>query len=983
MTITESADTITFDATEAQTLDNVADLGATTDQALTTGGIIVGDGNTVGATTTKWLFDDTNNDVTTTGNVGIGTTNPLALLDLGGANGATPTNTKLWIKGAGSGSNPAVIQSRISLGVDNNVDYGAFIGAVNIDGSGSGMALALGDRGAGIDHVAMYLRTGNVGIGTTAPNQKLTIEGTLSLKEKASANADTAAYGQLWVKTATPNELWFTDDGGTDTQLGAGGAGDLKADGSVPLTADWDVGAYDITAVEFKGALKGNADTVTNGVYTSDFPLNQDTTGKADTAGNADTVTNATFTTALTVNTGTLTLTAHADNDSVLTIGKGAVGVTGTNTGDNTVCTSGTATSAGTVTGLTLNSETLTLNTGALTLTPNADDSSVLTIGAGAVSVDGSNTGDQDLSGKADVDQTMYIGTTGVAINRTTAALTLAGLTLTTPDIGTPSAGTLTNCTFPTLNQNTTGKADTAGNADTVTNGVYTTDFPLNQSTTGSAATLTTPRAINGVDFNGSAPITVTAAAGTLTGATLKSDVLASSLTSLGTIASLVATTADINAGTFDGIVGGTTPADGSFSTLSATGKVTATDNVTIGGTTGAGTSGEGVLVIENNRAPTTSPANVVQLYAEDIGVEATGGTVTRSGGKTIHTFTSSGTFTVPANGPTEVTYLVVAGGGGGSYYGGGGGAGGYRTGTAFAVTPQGYSITVGTGGAGKAADSVGNAGLVSTFDTISATGGGGGGCSPANGAAGGSGGGGGSTSTNWVGGAGNSGSYDPVEGYAGGANYRFSSYGAGGGGGSSEVGHAAPDANYGGAGGDGTSNSITGGAVIYAAGGGGSIRSGGTAGGAGGSSGVGGAGGNNAVGGNATANTGSGGGGGGSTNAGGSGSDGIVIISYTTPAPTSELVVRDEAGNVTTLSPHNFKNIPNNKIKKLETDSDGMAWTYHSEKDNKSITVDMFSAIQLLEKVSGEKLIYTNDEADIKNNVNVLSLKELKKEIK
>jgi len=38
----------------------------------------------------------------------------------------------------------------------------------------------------------------------------------------------------------------------------------------------------------------------------------------------------------------------------------------------------------------------------------------------------------------------------------------------------------------------------------------------LNQDTTGSAATLTTPRAINGVDFDGSAAITVTAAGSTL-----------------------------------------------------------------------------------------------------------------------------------------------------------------------------------------------------------------------------------------------------------------------------------------------------------------------------------------------------------------------------------------------------------------------------------------------------------------------------------
>jgi hypothetical protein len=49
---------------------------------------------------------------------------------------------------------------------------------------------------------------------------------------------------------------------------------------------------------------------------------------------------------------------------------------------------------------------------------------------------------------------------------------------------------------------------------NTVTTGVLSiaiaADFPtLNQSTTGSAATLTTPRAINGVNFDGSAPITV------------------------------------------------------------------------------------------------------------------------------------------------------------------------------------------------------------------------------------------------------------------------------------------------------------------------------------------------------------------------------------------------------------------------------------------------------------------------------------------
>lgn len=72
---------------------------------------------------------------------------------------------------------------------------------------------------------------------------------------------------------------------------------------------------------------------------------------------------------------------------------------------------------------------------------------------------------------------------------------------------------------------------------------IVAADIPtLNQSTTGNAATATTlqtSRNINGVAFNGSADITVTAAAGTLTGTTLSSGVTASSLTSVGTLSSL------------------------------------------------------------------------------------------------------------------------------------------------------------------------------------------------------------------------------------------------------------------------------------------------------------------------------------------------------------------------------------------------------------------------------------------------------------
>ena len=128
----------------------------------------------------------------------------------------------------------------------------------------------------------------------------------------------------------------------------------------------------------------------------------------------------------------------------------------------------------------------------------------------------------------------------------------------------------------------------------------------LNQDTTGNAATATvleTTRAINGVNFDGSAAITVTAAAGTLTGTTLKSTVTASSLTSLGTVATgtwqgtavadtYVANDLTISGGTVNSsVIGGTTAAAGTFTTLSATGNVTLGDAVGDSVTFNAGTA--------------------------------------------------------------------------------------------------------------------------------------------------------------------------------------------------------------------------------------------------------------------------------------------------------------------------------------------------------------------------------------------------------
>ena len=126
---------------------------------------------------------------------------------------------------------------------------------------------------------------------------------------------------------------------------------------------------------------------------------------------------------------------------------------------------------------------------------------------------------------------------------------TETGITVTYQD----ADGTL-DFVVGTLNQDTTGNAATATALETARNiggvsfdGTGNIDLPGvnsagNQDTSGNAATATvlaTARNINGVSFNGSSAITVTAAAGTLTGTELKSTVVTSSLTSVGTLTSL------------------------------------------------------------------------------------------------------------------------------------------------------------------------------------------------------------------------------------------------------------------------------------------------------------------------------------------------------------------------------------------------------------------------------------------------------------
>jgi trimeric autotransporter adhesin len=249
-----------------------------------------------------------------------------------------------------------------------------------------------------------------------------------------------------------------------------------------------------------------------------------------------------------------------------------------------------------------------------------------LTIGTGlsGTSYNGSagatiaNTGVLSVNGSTGV-------VTGIA---TTASPTFTGtvtLPLTTAGyVTTNSSGAISSvATIP--NSGLTNSSVTVGTTSIALGASSTTLAGLTSvsstsftgALTGNASTATKLAAsknINGVPFDGSADITITAAAGTLTGSTLNSEVTASSLTSVGTLTS-----------------------------LSTTGDVTVGGNLTVNGTT----------TTVNSTTLSVADANIeIAKVATPTDVTANGGGITIKGAtdKTFNWYSSTGSLTSSEN---------------------------------------------------------------------------------------------------------------------------------------------------------------------------------------------------------------------------------------------------------------------------------------------------------------------------------------------
>ena len=212
------------------------------------------------------------------------------------------------------------------------------------------------------------------------------------------------------------------------------------------------------------------------------------------------------------------------------------------------------------------------------------------------------------------------------------------------------------------------------------------------------------------------------------------STISAVTLSSLSASGGTLSWTASTNAVEYFWYIG---TASGSGTILTSGKVVSGTLTVNFSATLASGVTYYGWVIPRSSTL--TNGATTIGSGSWSSASYATGGTISTTGGRRFHTFTTNGNFvltTYPPTGPIEVM-CIGGGGGGGCQSGGGGGAGNMIAATfssgggADQLSPGTYAVVIGTGGAGgQIGVSRGTNGTNTTFAStkIIALGGGGGG---------------------------------------------------------------------------------------------------------------------------------------------------------------------------------------------------------------------------------------------------------------
>src|SRR3989339_156705 len=169
--------------------------------------------------------------ITTTGYVGIGTTNPTSKLGIKdtATNGALTSTLRLWQEGSGSGTGAS-----IELGFADNSLSSASIGGF-YDGAGRGLSFNTALSGVALSEKMRITSAGYVGIGTTTPQQKLHVNGSILANGTINATTDLCIQGGACLSSVSASAGGWTKTG---TQVALTTATDNVSIGSTDFFVD-------------------------------------------------------------------------------------------------------------------------------------------------------------------------------------------------------------------------------------------------------------------------------------------------------------------------------------------------------------------------------------------------------------------------------------------------------------------------------------------------------------------------------------------------------------------------------------------------------------------------------------------------------------------------------------------------------------------------------------------------------------------------